>query len=140
MLTLLHLSLSAKISRMRARTARIMPMTRMANGTATFPAVTFWLSVVLVIICCIRKTHTLHFTEGIEVYDDTVALGKTLVVLSDSHITPSRYFFIVNLTLFKTKTKKIVLKIVRITIYQSFRHNQKRKTTLERSDKPPLRP
>ena len=71
---------------------------------------------------------------------DTATLGKTLVILSDSHITPSRYFFIVNLTLFKTETKKIVLKIVRITIYQSFRHNQKRKTTLERSDKPPLRP
>ena len=55
----------------------------------------------------------------------TATLGKTLVVLSDSHTTPSRYFFIVNLTLFKTKTKKIVLKIVRITGYRSFRHNQK---------------
>ena len=72
--------------------------------------------------------------------DNTAILGKTLVVLSDSHITPSRYFFIVNLTLFKAETEKIVLKIVRITRYQSFRHNQKRKTTSERLEQPPLRP
>ena len=57
---------------------------RMVNGTATFPAVTFWLSVVLVIICCIRKTHTLHFTEGIEVYDEEGSKSMTPPLTAES--------------------------------------------------------
>ena len=47
-------------------------------------------------------------------------------------------FFVVNLKSFKTKRKKILLQIVRITGYRSFRHNQKRKTTLKRLHKPSL--